>query len=133
LHYLKYMDAFYLVVGANVEGDGQALVWFNASQCGVQSHFSHGDAHSVGTEVTQAEDSLSVGDHNRPHVRLGPIAQQVVHVALVVDGDEEAARPPVHQAEFLARQPHGRRVHDRHHVFHVFGQQPVEQVLIAIL
>lgn len=122
-----------LGVGSDVQGDGQALVRFDAGQCGVQSHFSHRDAHAVGAQVAEAEDALAVGDHNGPHVRLGPVAQDVVDVALVMDGDEEAARSPKHQTKLLARQAHRWRVHDWHHGLHVFGQQTVKEVFVAIL
>ena len=36
------------------------------------------------------KDSLSVGDNDGPDVGLRPVLQHVVHVALVVDGDEQA-------------------------------------------
>lgn len=122
-----------LVVGSDVEGDGQALVRFDAGQCGIQSHLSHGDAHAVGAQVAEAEDALAVSDHNGPHITLGPVAQDVVDVAFIVDGDEETARSPIHQTKLLARQTHSWRVHDRHHGVHVFRQQSVEEVLVAIL
>ena len=45
---------------------------------------------SLYAEVTEPEDALSVGDADGPDVALGPILEDVVDVAAVVDSDEEA-------------------------------------------
>ena len=56
----------------------------------VEGQLADGDAHAVDAEVAEAEDALAVGDDNGAHVVLGPVLQDLVDVALVVDGDEEA-------------------------------------------
>ena len=43
-------------------------------------------------QVTKSQDSFTVGDDDRPNVVLRPVAQDVVHVALVVDGDEQTLK-----------------------------------------
>ena len=40
-------------------------------------------------KVTEPKDALSVGDADGPDVALGPVLEDVVDVAAVVDGDEE--------------------------------------------
>ena len=59
-------------------------------QGGVEGELADGDAHAVDAEVAEAEDALAVGDDNGAHVVLGPVLQDLVDVALVVDGDEKA-------------------------------------------
>ena len=54
-------------------------------------------------------------------------------MSLVVDGDEESARPPVDEAELLAGQADGGRVHERHHLLHVLREHAVEQALVPVL
>lgn len=91
----------------------------DAGQRGVQRQLSYGDTHALSTQVTQAEYPLAVRDDDRPHVLLGPVLQDLVDVALVVDAYEEASRPAIHQAELLTRLTHGRRVHQRHHAGYI--------------
>ena len=47
-------------------------------------------------QVTKSQNSFTVGDDDRPHVVLRPVAQDVVHVALVVDGDEQTLKKKTH-------------------------------------
>ena len=54
-------------------------------------------------------------------------------MSLVVYADEEAAVAPVDEAELLAGEADGGRVHERHHLLHILGQQPVEQALVPVL
>jgi len=54
-------------------------------------------------------------------------------VALVVYGDEKAARPAVDDAELLAGQADSGRVDDRHHLLDVLAQQTEEQSLVSLL
>ena len=54
-------------------------------------------------------------------------------MSFIVDRDEEAARSAVHEAVLLAREAHGRGVHDGHTLRYVLADETVEQVLVAIL
>ena len=105
----------------------------NAGQRGVEGQFAHRNAHSLDAQIAQAQNPLPVGDHDGPHVVLGPVLHDVVDVAFVVDGDEQTLGPPALSnevnnvatpndpqhvpesvAELLAGQAHGGRVHDGH-------------------
>ena len=44
------------------------------------------------SQISQPQDPLPVRDDDGPDVALGPVLQDVVDVALVVDGDEEALK-----------------------------------------
>jgi hypothetical protein len=87
----------------------------------------------VSTQVTQTQYSLAVRDDDRAYVVLGPVFQDIVDVAFIVNAYEEAAWPTVNQTEFLTCQTHGRRVHQRHHFTYIFCQQTVEEFLVSIL
>ena len=62
-----------------------------------------------------------------------PIPDDVIDVSLVVDGDEQAPRPAVDEAELLARESHGRRVNDGHELVDVLRQEAEEEALVAVL
>lgn len=80
-----------MVVGADVQHDWQALVRIDARQSGVERQLADRNAHAVAAQVAETENSLAVRDHDRLDTRLGPVANDVVDVALVVDGDEQAS------------------------------------------
>lgn len=54
----------YLVVGADVQQDGEALLWIDPSARSVQGQFAHRDAHAVAAQVSQAQDTLSISHHH---------------------------------------------------------------------
>lgn len=56
--------ARYLIVGAHIEQDGEALLWIDSSACGVQGQLAHRDAHAVAAQVSQAQYALSIGHHH---------------------------------------------------------------------
>ena len=58
--------------------------------CGKLTQLADWDAHALGPQVPQAQDPLPISHHHRPHIVLRPVAHHVVHVALVVDRDEQA-------------------------------------------
>ena len=58
--------------------------------CGKLTQLADRDAHALGPQVPQAQDPLPISHHHRPHIVLRPVAHHVVHVALVVDRDEQA-------------------------------------------
>lgn len=122
-----------LVVGADVQDDGETLVGLDAGQGSVEGQLPDGDAHAVGAQVSQAEDALSVRDDDGADVLFRPIPEHAVDVALVVDGDEEAAGAAVDDAKLLAGQPDRGGVDDGHHVLHVLREDPVKETLVTIL
>ena len=121
-----------LPVGADVEGDGEELVRGDAREGGVESELAHGDAHALGPQVPQAEDPLAVRHHDGPHVILRPVLEDIIDMALVVDGDEEALGTLERQTKLLARQAHSRGVDYRHELHGVLREELVEQLLVPV-
>ena len=71
-----------LVVGADVEGDGQDAVGRDAAARRVEGELADGDAHAVDAEVAQPQDARAVRHHDDVHV--------VLHAApVLVSGDGE--------------------------------------------
>lgn len=54
----------HLVVGANIDDNGEKGIGGNASQAGAESQFTHWNAHSEAAQVAQTEDSLPIGNNN---------------------------------------------------------------------
>lgn len=54
-------------------------------------------------------------------------------MSFVIDGDEEAARPPVDEAKLLAREADGWRVHDWEELLYILGEQTEEETLVSVL
>ena len=79
-----------LPVRPHIEGDGECLAGRDAGDGGVEGELAHGDTHALGPQVAQAQDPLTVRNHDTPHVMLRPVLQHLVHVARVVDRDEQA-------------------------------------------
>lgn len=68
------MCAADLVVRANVQQHREALLRLNATTGGVERQFSHRNAHTVASQVAQAEDPLPVRHHdglNQQHISIG--------------------------------------------------------------
>ena len=72
-----------LVVGADVEADGQRLRGMDAGGRGVERELADGDAHAARALVAEAEDALVVGDHDEAHVLEGRVAEHLVDAAAV--------------------------------------------------
>jgi len=66
--------------------------FFFTSQGGVESQFSHWNAHSLGAQIAQTQNPLSVGDHDGSDVILWPVLQDVVDVAFIMDGNKQALK-----------------------------------------
>src|SRR6478672_13483142 len=62
-----------LVVGANVEDDGQTVLRRHAGAGGVERELADGDAHAAGAKIAETEDALAVGDDDETHVLFRPV------------------------------------------------------------
>ena len=58
-----------LVVGADVEQHGQAMLGGNAAERRVERHFADGNAHAARALIAEAEDAFAVADHDAAHRR----------------------------------------------------------------
>ena len=101
-----------LVVGADIQHHRQAELRMDAGAGGIERQFADRDTHSIGAEVAEAQDTLTVGDDDQP-CRIGPVAQQFGDAAAVAGGNEQAARPLEDVAEPLAGEADRRRVDQR--------------------
>ncbi len=54
-----------LVVGSTVEHNRKAVLSRETGEASTEGQFADGNAHSKGAQISQAEDSLSVGHHDR--------------------------------------------------------------------
>ncbi len=120
------------VVGAEIDHHRKQHLRRHAGTGGVELQLADRNAHAVGAEVAEAEDALAAGGADEAHVLVGPIAQDLLHPALVLDRDVHAARPPEDVAELQAGLADGRIVDDRQEARRIGHQGPVEQGLVVI-
>ena len=99
----------------------------------VQRQLADRNHHAAGTLVTEAEDALTVGDHNQPHVGLGEGAEDFLDAAPMVGRDPHATAAPEDMTEVEPCLAHRRRINDRHELDDVLRQQPVKERLVAVL
>ena len=99
----------------------------------VDRDLAHGDAHPARPLVAQAQDALVVRDHDEAHVVERGVGQDLRHAPAMLRGDPEAAGPPEDPAVLLAGQAHGGGVDDGQELLQVVTQDPVEEVLVAVL
>ena len=121
------------VVRPHVEAHGQRLRGVDARDRDVERELAHGDAHPARPLVAEPQDALVVRDHHQADVVVGGMAQHLVHVALLVGVDPEAARPSEDSAVLLAGPPHRRRVDDGQELLEVLEEDAVEKDLVPVL
>lgn len=61
----------YLVAGADVQQDREALLWVDPSARRVQGQLAHRDAHAIAAQVSQAQDALPISHHHGLKNRAG--------------------------------------------------------------
>ena len=122
-----------LVVGADVEADGERLRGVDSRRGHVERELADRDAHASRPLVAEAEDALVVGDHDEPHVLEGGVGEHLGHAPLVLGCDPQAPRAPEDPAVLLAGLPHGGRVDDGEELLEVVAEHLVEEVLVAVL
>ena len=145
-----------LVVGADVQAHGKALLRVDARAHGVEQDFALRDGHAAGAKVAQPQDALAVRHHGdfqavaggsiRGSIRrLGAPgrvdlqilrrarAQRGADGARVVRGDVDAARLDGQAVVRLARLAHRGRVHEGHDLHRVLHEQSVKRVGVFAL
>ena len=121
------------VVGADVQGDGQAVVGMQAGASRIERELADGNAHAERAQVTEAEDALAIGHHDHAHIRMRPVAQNLRDPAALADADENAAGPAEDGAVFEAGLADRGGVDDGDHLLRMLLHQPVEKGLVAVL
>ena len=123
----------FLVVGPDVQHDGQRRGRVDPTAGRVERQLADGDAEAVGPLVPEPEDPLAVGDDDDRDLVVGHRAEDVLDAVLIGEGEEEAPVVLVDAAELLARLPHRRGVDERQHAVHVLDEHPQEQGLVVVL
>ena len=77
-----------LVVGSEIESDGEGLERVDTGASSVQRQFADGNAHTVDSEVTKTEDTAAVSDDGDLDL-VGPVLNDGGKVALVSEGEVE--------------------------------------------
>ena len=122
------------VVGADVQADGQGCGGIDACTGRVQRKLAHRDRHTAGALIADAENGLVVGNHRQAHVAaLGRGLQHLADAAAIGGRDPQAPPTLKHLTELLGRQAHRGRIDDGHELRQVVLQQPVVEMLVAVL
>jgi hypothetical protein len=122
-----------LVVGADVQADGQRLPGRDARSGGVQRELADRNAHAPGALITEAQDALVVGDDDEAYVAEGCAREDLPDPSTVLRRDPQPSRAPEDVAEVLACAADGRGVDDGQELLDVIDDGPVEQDLVAVL
>ena len=141
-----------LVVGADVEQDGQGSAGIDPAHRAVEGQLADGDAHATGPEVAQSEDALAIADHDDGDVivigsaggarragggtpRRWPdgVVEQLGHAVPVGPRQVEALFLTVDPRPLLTGQADRRGVDDRQHLGQVAGDEGVEQYRVPTL
>ena len=121
-----------LVVGAGIEIDGQQALGRHTGRGGVELQLADRDAHAVGAEIAEAEDAAAVGHADEAHILLGPVAQYLLHLALLGDREIHAQGAPQNVVEIQAGVADCGVVDDLQEPCRIRHQRAVEQRFIAV-
>ena len=121
-----------LVVGAEIDHHRQQHLRRHAGAGGVELELADRNAHAVGAEIAEAENALARGGADEAHVRLRPVAQDLLHPPLVLDREIHAARAAEDVAELQAGLADGRVVDDRQEARRIGHRGAVEQGLVVV-
>ncbi len=116
-----------VVIGAHIDGDGEALMRRDASAGGVERELSDGDAHAVRAQIAEPKDTLAVGHDNHADIIVRPVGQHIGDMASVVGGDVEPAAPTEDPAELFAGLPDRRGVEHRHQLLEMLHHEAIEE------
>ena len=130
---IERVHAHRVVVGANVQHDGQAHRRIDSRARRVERQLAHWDAHTARTEVTEPEDALAIGDDDDLHPGAGPVPQHLHDPASVGRTHVEATGAAKDVGELATRFAHRRRVDDGHHLFDVVDDGAEEESFVPIL
>ena len=123
----------FLVVGADVQNDGQSARRMNSADKAVEREFADGNAEAADALVADAENAFAIGDDDDVDFRIGIIAQQSGNQMAERIGNEEAARAAIDVAEFLAAEGDDGRVNDGQHFIDMVEKKAVEENLVGVL
>ena len=88
------------------------MLGWDRRTCRVKLHLANRDSHSVGTDVTQAEDAASAAYADESHILDRPVREYFLDLAALLDGEIDAIGTAVDVAELQARGTDHRIVDD---------------------
>ena len=89
---VKRIVQILLVVGAGVEIHGQQVLWRHTGTSGVQLQLADRDPSAISAKVSKPEDAARVRHADEPDILLGPVSQDLFHLAAARDRQIHAAR-----------------------------------------
>jgi hypothetical protein len=123
----------FLVVGPEIETDGQRIARIDAGTGRIQCELSEGNSHSASPLVTDAEDGFVVRHHDQTRAAgRSRILENLDHATLHVGRDPQTPALLKHVAEALRGQADGRRVDNRHELFEMLAEHTIEENLVTI-
>ena len=124
-----------LPVGADVEHHRDDAGRVDAAGRRVNRQLADGDLDSAHAPVADSQNLFGVGGDDQVDIAgAGAESGKCLLDGLgMVDGEVHAARAPALMVVLLHRHAHGEVVDDRDHFPQVFGEQPVEEHLVAVV
>jgi len=121
-----------LIVSARVKVHREQVLRRNSCAGGVQLQFSNGDAGAVCTKIPEAEDATGIGDANEPDIFLGPVSQDLLHLAAPRDRQIHATRLTVNVTKLETGFPDGWVVNDGQKARRIGHYSPVEKCFVVV-
>ena len=104
----------------------------HAGAGGIKLQFADRDPCAVGAEIAETQDPPAVRDADEPNVLLGPVSQDLFHLAAARHREIHAAGLAVNVAEFQTGLADRRIINDGQKVRRVGHDRPIEQRLIVV-
>lgn len=86
---VKWVVEVVLIVGTQVEGDWKGTLWMDTSASAVEGELSNWDTHSVHTQISETEDTRSIGDDGDVDLILTPIIKHLTQLTAIGPGKVE--------------------------------------------
>lgn len=79
-----------LVVGTQVENDWEGLGWVDTGTGGVQGKLADGDSYASNAQVTESENSGTIGNNGNINLLLWPVVDNISQVAAIGPGQVQS-------------------------------------------
>ncbi len=85
----------------------------NSACCTVQSQFSYGNAHPMGSEIPETKDPGPIGNDDYVHVVMWPVVYHGVEHSTIISREVHASGAAEPMTELQAHLPDGRCIYER--------------------
>mmetsp|Transcript_17 Transcript_17/g.45 ORF Transcript_17/g.45 Transcript_17/m.45 type:complete len:238 (+) Transcript_17:782-1495(+) len=110
------------IVGTNIDHHRHDTMGSNTSGRTIQTEFSDGDSHSIGTQVAKTKDATAIGNNNDLHIPLRPVVHHGRHMSPILFTKVHPPRPPIPHGKLITSLTHRRSINNRRHLLHVIDQ-----------